>query len=129
MATIFTQIINGAIPCHRIYEDEKYLAFLDIRPVKKGHALVIPKTEIDYVFDLDDAALSELMCVAKKVARKIKAVIPCRKVGVMVAGLEVPHAHIHLIPIDDVHDLNFAHAHEVDQEELAALAQTIREKM
>lgn len=123
--TIFTKIINGEIPCFKIAENENYLAFLDIRPVKKGHALVIPKCEVDYIFDCDDDVLSGLMIFAKEVAIKIKSAIPCRRIGVMVAGLEVPHTHIHLIPIDDVNDLNFANAKEVPMEELKDIAQKI----
>lgn len=126
MPTIFTKIINGEIPCHKILENEKFLAFLDIRPVKKGHALVIPKKEVDYLFDMDDPELGELMAFAKKAAKKIKKVVPCLKIGVMVAGLEVPHAHVHLIPIEKVFDLNFANAKQVSNEELAKLADQIR---
>lgn len=127
MSTLFSKIIAGEIPCHRIYEDDDFLAFLDIRPIKKGHALVIPKKEVDYIFDINDKELGGLMVVAKRVASRIKKVVPCLKIGVMVAGLEVPHAHVHLVPIDDVHDLNFANAKEMDQNQLAALAQDINE--
>lgn len=125
MATLFTKIISGDIPCHKIYEDDQYLAFLDIRPVKRGHALVIPKTEVDYIFDMEDSLLTGAMLVAKQVAGKIKAVVPCNRIGIMVAGLEVPHAHIHLIPIDAVADLNFANAQAATSEELAELAAEI----
>ena len=126
MPTIFTKIINGEIPCHKVMENDKFLCFLDIRPIAEGHALVIPKKEIDYIFDIDDALLGEMMAFAKKVAAKIKKAVPCLKVGVMVAGIEVPHAHIHLVPINDVHDLSFAKAKAVPQEGLAKIAEKIR---
>ena len=126
MSTIFTKIINGEIPCHKILEDENYLAFLDIRPIKKGHTLVIPKKEIDYIFDMDDEDLCGLMVFAKKAARMIEAKIPCRKIGVLVCGIEVPHTHVHLVPFDKIPDLNFANAKEMTQEELAVTAAEIR---
>ena len=103
MATLFTRIINGEIPCYKIAENELFIAFLDILPVAKGHALVVPKKEIDYIFDLPDEELQALNVFAKEVARKIQAVIPCKKIGVSVIGLEVPHAHMHLIPINNIH--------------------------
>ena len=126
MASIFSKIIKGEIPCHKIMENEKYFAFLDIRPINPGHALVIPKQEIDYIFDLDDALLAGLLGFAKKVAAKIKKSVDCKRVGIMVAGLEVPHAHIHLVPIHSTGDLNFAKAKAAPQEELAAMAEKIR---
>ena len=126
MPTIFTRIVKGEIPCHKILEDDRYLAFLDLRPLNPGHTLVITKKKIDYIFDVDDELLSGLMVFAKKAARMIKAAVPCKKVGVMVAGLEVPHVHIHLVPIQDIHDLNFARAKPAAPEELAALADKIR---
>jgi histidine triad (HIT) family protein len=126
MPTIFTKIINGEIPCHKVYEDERFLAFLDIRPLNPGHTLVIPKKEVDYIFDLDDILLADLMVCAKKVAKMIQRQVPCKKIGMMVAGLEVPHVHIHLVPIQEVLDLNFARAKAVPSEELAALAKKIR---
>ena len=107
MATLFTRIINGEIPCYKIAENELFIAFLDILPVAKGHALIVPKKEIDYIFDLPDEELQALNLFAKEVARKIKVVIPCKKIGVSVIGLEVPHAHMHLIPINNIHDMNF----------------------
>ncbi|MEN9943713.1 MAG: hypothetical protein RLZZ91_1714 [Bacteroidota bacterium] len=107
MATLFTRIINGDIPCYKIAENELFIAFLDILPVAKGHALVVPKKEIDYIFDLPEEELRELNLFAKEVARKIQSVIPCKKIGVSVIGLEVPHAHMHLIPINNIHDMNF----------------------
>jgi len=126
MATLFTRIIKGEIPCHKLYEDDRYLAFLDIRPINPGHALVIPKEEIDYIFDIEDDLLGGLMVVAKKVAAAVRAEADCKRVGVMVAGLEVPHAHIHLVPIRGVLDLNFANAKEAAPEDLAAMAEKIR---
>lgn len=108
MATIFSKIISGEIPCHKVAENDSFLAFLDIQPLKKGHVLVIPKVEVDFIFDMEDKMLGEMMIFAKTVAHKIKAVFPCRKVGVTVIGLEVPHAHIHLIPINGIADMNFA---------------------
>lgn len=127
MPTLFTRIIRGEIPSHKILESDQYLAFLDIRPVNPGHTLVIPKKEIDYVFDIDDELLKGLIVFAKTVAKAIYKAIPCKKVGVMVAGLEVPHAHVHLIPIlDNLSELNFARAKSVPNDELAAIAAKIR---
>ena len=127
MATLFTKIINGDIPCHKIAENEKFLAFLDIMPLTKGHTLVIPKIEIDYIFDLDDELLGEIMVFAKKVANNIKNVVPCKKIGVAVVGLEVPHAHIHLIPINTVSDMDFGRQKlSLSQEELSEIASNIR---
>ena len=107
MATLFTRIINGEIPCYKIAENDLFIAFLDILPVAKGHALVVPKKEIDYIFDLPNEELQALNIFAKEVARKIQAVIPCKKIGISVIGLEVPHAHMHLIPINSIQDMNF----------------------
>lgn len=106
MASIFTKIINGEIPCYKVAEDENYFAFLDINPLTKGHTLVVPKKEIDYIFDLDEETLSGLMLFAKRVASKIKDNVECNRVAVMVLGLEVPHAHIHLIPINRESDID-----------------------
>ena len=108
MATIFTKIINGEIPCYKIAEDDRYFALLDINPLKAGHTLVVPKQETDYVFDLDDEQLSGLMVFSKKVAAAIKNVIPCNRIGVAIIGLEVPHVHVHLIPMDSMGDINFS---------------------
>ncbi|MBK9211475.1 MAG: HIT family protein [Saprospiraceae bacterium] len=105
--TIFSKIIAGEIPAYKIAEDDKFLAFLDIRPLQRGHTLVIPKTETDYIFDIEDSEYIEFMLFAKRVAAAIKATIPCLKVGVAVIGLEVAHAHIHLVPINEVKDLSF----------------------
>ena len=107
MATIFTRIINGDIPCYKIAENDKFFAFLDINPVQKGHTPVVPKKEVDYIFDIDDNDIQEMMLFAKQVAVKIKEAIPCTKVGVAVIGLEVPHAHIHLVPMHNEGDLDF----------------------
>ncbi|HQB94577.1 MAG TPA: HIT family protein [Candidatus Omnitrophota bacterium] len=126
MPTIFAKILSGEIPSHKILENEKYFAFLDIRPVNPGHTLVIPKKEVDYIFDMEDDLLGGLMVFAKKVAKAIGKAFPCQKVGVMVAGLEVPHTHIHLIPINAVNDLNFARAKNASPDELAEAARKIR---
>ena len=107
MATIFSKIISGEIPCYKVAENDQFLAFLDILPVAKGHCLVIPKKEVDYYFDLDAQMMTDINLFAKEVAIKIKKVVPCIKVGVAVIGLEVPHAHIHLVPMNSVGDLNF----------------------
>lgn len=108
METIFTKIINGEIPSHKIAENDRFLAFLDIMPLAKGHTLVIPKKQIDYIFDIDDKLLSDLFVFSKKVAKKIEKAIKCERIGVSVIGLEVPHAHIHLIPMNSVSDMNFS---------------------
>lgn len=107
MASIFSKIIAGEIPCHKVAEDEHFLAFLDISPLQKGHTLVVPKKETDYIFDLSDSELADMIVFAKGVAKKIKSVFPCNRVGMTVIGLEVPHAHIHLIPINKEPDMNF----------------------
>jgi histidine triad (HIT) family protein len=107
MATIFTRIINGDIPCYKVAEDENYFAFLDINPLRAGHTLVVPKEETDYVFDLSDSQLSGLIIFSRKVAKAIKEVFPCNRIGVAILGLEVPHAHIHLVPMDTMEDINF----------------------
>ena len=106
--TIFSRIIAGEIPCYKIAEDDRFFAFLDINPVNWGHTLVVPRQETDYIFDIDDEQLGAMMVFAKKVARAIKRAMPCRKVGVTVLGLEVPHAHIHLVPLKSEGDMNFS---------------------
>ena len=122
MASIFTRIINGEIPSYKVAEDENYYAFLDIMPVAKGHTLVIPKKETDYLFDLDNETYAGLQLFAKKVAEALKKAIPCVKVGVLVLGLEVPHAHIHLIPMQSEADLlNFSKKLKLSPEELAEI--------
>lgn len=108
MASIFTKIINGEIPSYKIAEDDKFYAFLDIAPLAKGHTLVVPKQEIDYIFDIEDELLAQMHIFAKKVAKAIQSAIPCEKVGMAVIGLDVRHAHIHLVPLQEVGDLNFA---------------------
>lgn len=127
MATIFSRIVAGEIPCHKVAEDEEFFAFLDINPVAKGHTLVIPKEEIDYIFDLKDALLGRMMVFARRVARAQEEVIPCKRVGMAVMGLEVPHAHIHLIPITKESDMYFGgEKMTISQEELASVAALIR---
>ena len=127
MASIFTKIISGEIPSHKIAENDEFLAFLDISPLAKGHTLVIPKKEIDYIFDLPDDLLARLMVFAKEVALKVEKVMPCERIGVSVVGLEVPHTHIHLIPINSVSDMNFARPKlELSQYELSRIAEKIR---
>ena len=111
MATIFSKIVKGEIPCYKIAEDERFFAFLDINPVMKGHTLVIPKHEDDYIFHLDDEELAAMMVFAKKVAKAIEKAVPCKRIGVAVIGLEVPHAHIHLIPITQEGDMDFKKEH------------------
>ena len=125
MASIFTKIIQGEIPCHKILEDDRFFAFLDIRPIKKGHTLVIPKKEVDYIFDIGEDLLSDIMNFSNKVARALEKAVPCKRIGIMVAGLEVPHAHIHLIPMDSIGDLNFANAKPADNTELGELSKLI----
>ena len=129
MSSIFTKIMAGGIPCAKLAEDERYFSFLDIRPIARGHALVIPKQETDYVFDLDDDLLAGLLTFAKPVARAIEAEVPCARIGIMVAGLEVPHAHVHLVPITDVGQLNFANDQAADPAELDELAARVRARL
>ena len=126
MATIFTKIIKGEIPCYKIAEDENYFAFLDINPVQKGHTLVVPKIEDDYIFHLDDQTLAGLMLFLKKVAKAIEKAVPCKRISVAVVGLEVPHTHVHLIPITQESDLNFAKKQQLTPEEMAKIAESIR---
>lgn len=127
MASIFTRIIMGEIPCHKVGEDERYLAFLDIAPLRVGHTLVVPKLEVDRFFDLPDDLLAGIMPFAQQVARRIQRVVPCDRIGVSVIGLEVPHAHVHLIPLDRMSDMDFTRPKlKPTQEELAALAERIR---
>lgn len=127
MASIFTRIIRREIPAHIVAEDDRYLAFLDINPLTKGHTLVIPKTEVDYIYDLDDATLTGLHLFAKKVAGALKKVTACKRVAVAVLGLEVPHAHIHLVPMNQMSDANFSNPKlKLSQEELAGIAARIR---
>lgn len=126
MATLFTKIVQGEIPCYKVHESEEFLAFLDIMPVQKGHVLVVPKLEVDYLFDLEDAHLGRMMAFSKEVAGKIAAVFPCKKVGVTVIGLEVPHAHIHLIPINSLSDMDFTKEKlQLASEELKSIAEAL----
>lgn len=124
MPTIFTRIINGEIPCHKIAENEQFIAFLDIRPIAEGHTLVVPKKEIDYIFDHDDQTLADMMVFAKTVAKAIEKAIPCLRIGLAVIGLEVPHTHLHLIPLHQAH-IDFRHPIQQSPEQLAATAQKI----
>ena len=127
MATIFSRIATGEIPCYKIAEDDRFLAFLDINPLAEGHTLVIPKREVDYIFDLESDELAGLMVFAQKVALAIGNVIPCKKVGVAVIGLEVPHAHVHLVPINDVYDIDFKRPKlKFTPDELSGIAGKIR---
>lgn len=127
MATIFSKIVKGEIPCYKVAENDKFFAFLDINPLREGHTLVIPKQEIDYLFDIDDDNLAEMIKFSKKVAKAIEKVISCKRVGVVVLGLEVPHAHIHLIPINDEADVSFSKPRvKLSNEEMEAIAEKIR---
>ncbi len=127
MGSIFSKIVAGEIPCHKVAENDHFLAFLDINPIKKGHVLVIPKNETDYIFDIEDKELAQMMIFAKSVASKVKSVFPCDRVGIAVIGLEVPHAHIHLIPINTMDDMNFANEKlNLSKEELASIAEKLR---
>lgn len=124
--TIFSKIINGEIPCYKIAEDENYFAFLDIRPLHAGHTLVIPKNEVDYIFDMEDEALKNMIVFAKKIAIAIKKAVPCERIGMTVIGLEVPHAHIHLSPINSVNDMDFRNAKTLSKEEMENIAARIK---
>ena len=126
MATIFSKIIAREIPAYIVYEDENFLAFLDINPLKEGHTLVVPKKEVDYIFDLDDEWLSKMMVFARRVAKGIENVVECKRVGMAVVGLEVPHCHIHLIPISKVDDMNFSNGSiKMSEEKFIELAKKI----
>lgn len=128
MASIFTKIINREIPAHIVAENDEFLAFLDINPLAEGHTLVIPKVEVDYLFDLNDEVLSKILVFSKGVAKAIESVIDCERIGVSVIGLEVPHAHVHLIPMNSIDDMNFTRLKlSLSPEELAATAKQINE--
>ena len=130
MASIFSRIVAGEIPCYKVTEDDKYFAFLDINPMVKGHTLVIPKREVDYIYDLEDDELAGLHLFAKKIARAQKAAFPCQRVGVAVLGMEVPHAHIHLIPLQKESDMLFSNPKlTFTPEEFAQIAEAIRENL
>lgn len=126
MASIFSRIIAGEIPCHKIAENDKYFAFLDVFPCAVGHVLVVPKQEIDYLFDLSDELYAGLMSFAKQIEPAIRKAVPCKRVGVAVIGLEVPHAHVHLIPMNSMSDMNFHNKLKLSPEELAETAAKIR---
>ncbi len=124
--TIFSRIIKGEIPCYKVAEDERYFAFLDINPLAKGHALVVPKVEEDYIFNLDDDTLAGLVLFAKRVAKAQRAVLPCKRIGVAVLGMEVPHTHIHLVPLQNEGDMNFANPKlHLPDDEMAHIAAEI----
>jgi len=130
MASIFTRIVNGEIPCYKIAETEDFLAFLDVNPQVKGHTLCIPKREVDYIFHLDDALLGGLMVFSKRVAKALEQTVPCARIGVAVVGLEVPHTHIHLMPINHVSDMGFGQPPvPMSPEELRALAAEIASRV
>ena len=125
MATIFSRIIKGEIPCYKIAENDEFFAFLDVNPIQKGHTLVVPKEEISYIFDIDDDKLGRYMAFSKRVASAIKAAIPCVKVGIAVVGLEVPHSHIHLVPLNNVNDMSFEHKMTLEKAEMQEIADKI----
>lgn len=130
MATLFTRIINGEIPCYKVAEDNNYFAFLDINPLAKGHTLVVPKVEDDYIFNLDDETYAGLMLFAKKVAKAQQQAIACKRVGMAVLGMEVPHVHVHLVPLQHEGDMNFANAKlQLPADEMAQIAASIAAKM
>jgi len=129
MPTIFTKIINGEIPCYKIAEDENFFAFLDINPNAKGHTLCIPKKEVDKIMDLDEETYLGLMTFSRKVAKAIEAALDCKRVGLTVIGLEVPHAHIHLIPLNEMKEATFQHKVVLEKEDFEAIATNIRSKM
>jgi histidine triad (HIT) family protein len=130
MASIFSKIACGEIPSYKIAESDKFYAFLDISPLTKGHTLVIPRQEIDYIFDLDDDTIAEMMIFAKKIAKAIDSALPCLRVGIAVIGLEVPHAHIHLIPMQSERDMNFANLKlKLSSIEMDEIAQQIQSKL
>ena len=125
MSSIFSKIINGSIPCFKVAEDENFLAFLDINPNAKGHTLCIPKKEVDKLFDLDSETYLELMAFSRKVAKALEQTIPCKRIGMSVVGLEVPHVHVHLIPLNDMEDMRFIRKVKLQTHEFEALAKTI----
>lgn len=130
MPSLFSKIVQGEIPCYKIAEDEKFLAFLDVFPLAKGHTLVIPKKEVNYIFDIEDSLLGEMAVFAKKVALAIEKAIPCKRIGIAVLGLEVPHAHIHLIPINNIADLSFSSPKlKLTGEELTGIAEKIKQHL
>jgi len=130
MSSIFSKIISGEIPCYKVAETDQYLAFLDVRPLTAGHTLVIPKIEVDYIFDMEDELFAGLHLFAKIVAKGVRAAVPCKRVGVAVIGLEVPHAHIHLVPMNEIGDLNFERERvQITPDEFAAISERIRKEL
>jgi histidine triad (HIT) family protein len=129
MASIFTKIVNGEIPCYKIAEHENYLAFLDVNPNAKGHTLCIPKQEIDKIFDMDEDLYLGLMAFSKKIAHALEKTIPCKRIGMAVIGLEVPHAHVHLIPLNEMSEMRFQNKVSLSKEEFEALAKAIRDQL
>lgn len=130
MASVFSKIVSGEIPCYKVAEDDNFLAFLDINPLKAGHTLVIPKEEIDYLFDIDDTLLSKMMVFSKKVARALGEAVPCKRVGITVLGFDVPHAHIHLVPMEDMQDMNFRNPKlKLSPEEFREIAARINSRL
>lgn len=129
MPSIFTRIINGEIPCYKIAEDDNYFAFFDINPNAKGHTLCIPKKEVDKIFDLEEEAYMGLMAFSRKVAHALERAVDCKRVGIAVVGLEVPHVHVHLIPLNDMKEMTFQHKVKMSPEEFEALAQKVREQL
>ena len=128
MSSIFSKIVKGEIPAYKVAETDKFLAFLDVFPIAKGHTLIIPKKEVDYIFDVEEEDYKELWAFAKLVAKKVEQVIPCERIGIAVIGLEVPHAHIHLVPINDIGDLSFSRPKlKFSEEEMSAIAEKIRQ--
>lgn len=130
MASIFTKIINGELPCYKVAEDNNYLAFLDINPLARGHTLVVPKKEVDYLFDVEDETYKGLFLFAKKVALGVNSAVDCKRVGIAVLGLEVPHAHIHLVPINGIYDIDFSKPKlNLSDEEFSQIASMISKKI
>ena len=129
MSTLFTKIINGEIPCHKVAENENFLAFLDINPNTKGHTLCVPKKEVNKLFDLDEATYIALMLFSRKVAFALEKTVPCKRIGTSVIGLEVPHVHVHLIPLNEMKDATFQHKTTMTPDEFSALAKAIGENM
>jgi histidine triad (HIT) family protein len=129
MSSIFTKIINGEIPCYKIAEDENYLAFLDVNPNAKGHTLCIPKQEIDKIFDMEEELYLGLMKFSRKVAKALEKTVPCKRIGLAVVGLEVPHAHVHLIPLHDMDDMRFQRKTSLTKEEFEELAKAIQSNL
>ena len=124
--TLFTKIVNGEIPAYKVAEDDRFLAFLDAFPTTKGHTLVIPKQQVDYIFDLDEEVYMGLMAFAKRVAAAVEKAVPCKRIGLAVVGLEVPHTHVHLIPLNSMQDMNFANKQQFSKEEFEETAASIR---